>query len=55
MDLSFPQLVDYLFRTCYKFCMLYEDLSNPTSNSIYKRISFEEFCDSVEYTFSALG
>src|SRR4030042_5355449 len=34
-----------------EFCMLYTDLSNPTSNSIYKKISNEEVCDSVEYTF----
>jgi predicted GNAT family acetyltransferase len=44
-----------LLRTGYKFCTLYADLSNPTSNSIYKNIGFEEVCDSVEYTFSTLG
>ena len=44
-----------LLRTGYKFCMVYTDLSNPTSNSIYRKTGFEEVCDSVEYTFSALG
>jgi predicted GNAT family acetyltransferase len=43
-----------LLRTGYKFCTLYTDLSNPTSNSIYKKIGFEEVCDSVEYTLSTL-
>jgi ribosomal protein S18 acetylase RimI-like enzyme len=34
-----------------EFCTLYTDLSNPTSNSIYKKIGYQEVCDSVEYTF----
>ena len=34
-----------------EFCMLYTDLSNPTSNSIYKKIGFKEVGDSVQYTF----
>ena len=38
-----------------KFCMLYTDLANSTSNSIYKKIGFEEVCDSAEYTFSIPG
>lgn len=36
----------------YEFCMLYTDLANPISNSIYKRIGFREVCDSVMYIFS---
>ncbi len=36
----------------YDFCVLYTDLSNPTSNSIYKKIGFKEYCDSVQYTYS---
>ncbi len=36
----------------YDFCMLYTDLSNPTSNSIYMKIGFRPICDSVEYGFS---
>jgi predicted GNAT family acetyltransferase len=34
-----------------EFCTLYTDLSNPTSNSIYKKIGYKEVSDSVEYTF----
>ena len=41
-----------LLDSGYKFCTLYTDLANPTSNSIYKKIGFEEVCDSVEYTFA---
>jgi len=41
-----------LLRAGYEFCTLYTDLSNPTSNSIYKKIGFQEVCDSVEYAFS---
>ena len=41
-----------LLNSGYKFCMLYTDLANPISNSIYKEIGFEEVCDSAEYTFS---
>lgn len=35
----------------YRFCVLYTDLSNPVSNSIYKRIGFKEHCDSAQYTY----
>lgn len=34
-----------------EFCMLYTDLANPTSNSIYKKIGYKEVCDSVWHTF----
>jgi predicted GNAT family acetyltransferase len=34
-----------------EFCTLYTDLANPTSNAIYKRIGYEEVCDSVQHTF----
>ena len=36
----------------YDFCVLYTDLSNPTSNSIYMKIGFKEYSDSVQYNFS---
>ncbi len=36
----------------YKFCTLYTDLANPTSNSIYKRIGYKEVGESVQYRFS---
>jgi ribosomal protein S18 acetylase RimI-like enzyme len=32
--------------------VLYTDLSNPTSNSIYQRIGFQPVCDSRDYTFA---
>jgi predicted GNAT family acetyltransferase len=35
-----------------RFCFLYTDLDNPTSNAIYKRIGYEMVCESAEYTFS---
>jgi predicted GNAT family acetyltransferase len=38
--------------TEYRFCVLYTDLSNPTSNAIYKKMGFKEYCDSVQYTYS---
>ena len=41
-----------LLNSGYKFCMLYTDLANPVSNSIYQKIGFREVCDSVEFSFS---
>ena len=32
-------------------CVLYTDLANPTSNSIYQKIGYHEVCDSVEIKF----
>jgi predicted GNAT family acetyltransferase len=34
-----------------RFCFLYTDLSNPTSNRIYTAIGYEPVCDSVDYAF----
>jgi predicted GNAT family acetyltransferase len=39
-------------KSGYRYCTLYTDLSNPTSNKIYKQIGFTEVCDSVNHTFS---
>jgi predicted GNAT family acetyltransferase len=36
----------------HRFCFLYTDLANPTSNSIYMRIGYEPVCDSRELAFS---
>jgi predicted GNAT family acetyltransferase len=33
------------------FCTLYTDLSNPTSNSIYKKIGYNPVCDNISYEF----
>ncbi|MDR0272720.1 MAG: GNAT family N-acetyltransferase [Clostridiales bacterium] len=35
----------------YSKCVLYTDLANPTSNSIYKKIGYEPVCDSSEIRF----
>jgi uncharacterized protein len=35
----------------HRFCFLYTDLANPTSNRIYEAIGYERVCDSVEYAF----
>jgi uncharacterized protein len=34
-----------------RFCFLYTDLANPTSNAIYMRIGYEPVCDSRELVF----
>ena len=36
-----------------RFCFLYTDLSNPTSNRLYQRLGYERVCDSAEYRFEA--
>ncbi len=36
-----------------RFCFLYTDLSNPTSNAIYQRIGYVPVCDVVDYRFDA--
>ena len=37
-----------------KFCFLFTDLSNPTSNHIYQAIGYRPVCDVDEYRFSPL-
>jgi predicted GNAT family acetyltransferase len=32
-----------------KFCCLFTDLSNQTSNRLYQRIGYEQVCDFTEY------
>ena len=34
-----------------RFCFLYTDLANPTSNGIYMRIGYQPVCDSRELVF----
>ena len=36
-----------------RFCFLYTDLANPTSNAIYQRIGYQPVCDVVDYHFDA--
>jgi predicted GNAT family acetyltransferase len=35
----------------HRFCFLYTDLSNPTSNRIYVDIGYEQVCESRDYRF----
>lgn len=37
-----------------RFCFLYTDLSNPTSNEIYQRIGYQPVCDVVDVNFAHL-
>jgi predicted GNAT family acetyltransferase len=46
------ELCRNILQSGYRFCTLYADLANPTSNSIYKKIGFREVCDSVDYTLT---
>jgi GNAT superfamily N-acetyltransferase len=34
-----------------RFCCLYTDLANPTSNSIYQKIGYQSICDVQDYVF----
>ncbi len=36
-----------------RFCTLFTDLANPTSNKIYRQIGFEPVCDVDQYRFEA--
>jgi predicted GNAT family acetyltransferase len=40
-----------ILKSGKKFCMLYTDLANPTSNSIYMKIGYKPVGDSVQHTF----
>jgi predicted GNAT family acetyltransferase len=36
-----------------RFCFLYTNLANPTSNRLYVELGYEPVCDSVQYAFDA--
>jgi len=36
-----------------RFCFLYTDLANPTSNKIYMDIGYEPVCDAAEFVFAS--
>ncbi|HLX33391.1 MAG TPA: GNAT family N-acetyltransferase [Gaiellaceae bacterium] len=38
-----------------RFCFLYTDLANPTSNAIYERIGYRRVCESAEILFDRPG
>ena len=44
-------LCQKLLNEGWKFCTLFTDLSNPTSNSIYQKVGFRPICDFQEYYF----
>jgi GNAT superfamily N-acetyltransferase len=48
-------LCEHLLGSAYRYCALYTDLGNPTSNKIYKQIGFIEVCDSMNHTFTDSG
>jgi len=41
----------HLLGLGYKFCFLFTDLLNPTSNHIYQRIGYQPLCDVDRYDF----
>ena len=45
------ELTRLLLDRGHRFCFLYTDLANPTSNAIYARIGYEPVCDSREIAF----
>lgn len=40
-----------LIGSGYRFCFLYTDLANPTSNEIYQRIGYRQVAESAMYRF----
>ena len=45
------QVSTHLLARGRRFCFLYTDLTNPTSNAIYRRIGYEHVCDSADIRF----
>jgi len=45
-------LTEHLLSGDRRFCFLYTDLANPTSNAIYERIGYRMVCESAAYAFS---
>ena len=50
-ELSQRLLGGDLFPGGRRFCFLYTDLANPTSNAIYERIGYRRVCESAEFAF----
>jgi predicted GNAT family acetyltransferase len=51
-ELSQRLLDGRLFEGGRRFCFLYTDLANPTSNAIYERIGYRRVAESAEIVFS---
>lgn len=45
------QLSQILLDRGFKYCLLFTDLANPTSNHIYHKIGYQPICDWNEYSF----
>jgi hypothetical protein len=45
------QLSQLLMDEGWKFCTLFTDLGNPTSNSIYQKVGYNPICDFRQYRF----
>jgi hypothetical protein len=50
-ELSQRLLDGRLFAGGRRFCFLYTDLANPTSNAIYERIGYRKVAESAEVVF----
>ena len=48
-------LSEQLLASGRRFCFLYTDLANPTSNRIYRAIGYEHVCDSAEIVFERIA
>lgn len=44
-------LSQFLLDMGFKFCFLYADLLNPTSNHIYQEVGFQPVCEAERYLF----
>lgn len=44
-------LTQHLLAGGLDYCFLYTDLSNATSNNVYKSVGYELVCESVDYEF----
>jgi predicted GNAT family acetyltransferase len=44
-------LTQRMLESGKRFCSLYTDLANPTSNSIYQRIGYQAICDVQDWVF----
>jgi predicted GNAT family acetyltransferase len=49
------ELSQQMLNRGYKFCALFTDLSNPTSNHIYQAIGYRPVAEFAEYRFSPQG
>ncbi|HEU5216932.1 MAG TPA: GNAT family N-acetyltransferase, partial [Gaiellaceae bacterium] len=52
-ELSQQLLDGRLFEGGRRFCFLYTDLANPTSNKIYERVGYRRVAESAEIFFGA--